>query len=681
MESSLSRTQKHNRMSLRLFFLCAVLLSLLIVAGFLLYSLGFFDEKPAAKQVAPVSFASLQQSGIIKLEQDMFVNESIAGETSMLIDEQQLVGDPGETKAKPKNAFFTRHHSKWLYPVSFTVDLKAKHAVSDIYLYAVNLSSKVKIEGGTPFSWKPLTEEAPAIEKSWRKYTVDADTRYLRFTVDQSINPVELVIKGKPLEAAIAANTSPVSAQRPQQVTMDQLIGVNAFIDDPLDKLDAVGFVREYHNWRWDESQTKPYPNNEKKWNPSYAGGGWNFDDFYRQLKAQDILVAPAMMGTVKWLSPDGNKPVPEGKSTEDPASYIAHADHMYQFVARYGSGGTKTPTLKLATDQSKKSALGLLRYYENWNEQNMDWMGRTHHFTPFEYAAMASADYDGHQGKLGNNVGLKNADPNAKMVMGGLAGINLDYIKAIKHWADYNRDGSVPFDVINVHHYSRADKKDGRVGISPEEDKLKERLQELVSYRNAAMPGKEVWITEFGYDTHPRSPQRAPAIASYSQEEVQGQWLVRAYLAIAAAGVDRAAMYMLRDVNPAADVQYCTSGLTSSKETGWKLKPSWYYVYTLKNRLKGMHFVGGAEKAGAMVYTFKNRSTGQGAYVVWSPTSTGATIKDYALPIPKNNSTVTKVKLANGQQNGVETPLKLSGQQVKLDVTESPVFVLVDKI
>ncbi|GHA56688.1 glycoside hydrolase family protein [Pontibacter akesuensis] len=667
-------------MSLRLSFLCALLLSLFLFAGFLLYSLDFFDDEAAAKQAIPISFASSDQIGIIKLQPDMFVNESIAGETSLLIDEQQLVGDPGQTKAKPKNAFFTRHHSKWLYPVSFTVDLKAIHAISEIYLYAVNLSSVVKIEGGKPFSWKPLTEEAPAIDKSWRKYTVYADTRYLRFTVEQSINPVELVIKGKPLETVKVA-TTPANTKRPRQVTMDQLIGVNAFIDDPLDKLNAVGFVREYHNWRWDESQTKTYPNNEKKWNPSYAGGGWNFDDFYRQLKDQDILVAPAMMGTVKWISPDGNKPVPEGKSSEDPASYIAHADHMYQFVARYGSGDVRKAPLKLAPDQDKKAALGLLHYYENWNEQNMDWMGRTHHFTPFEYAAMASADYDGHQGKLGKTVGVKNADPNARMVMGGLAGINLDYIKAIKHWADYNRNGSVPFDVINVHHYSRADKKDGRVGISPEEDNLKERLQELVAYRDAAMPGKEVWITEFGYDTHPRSPQRAPAIASFSQEEVQGQWLVRSYLAIAAAGVDRAAMYMLRDVNPDADVQYCTSGLTSSKETGWKLKPSWYYVYTLKNRLKGMHFTGGAEKAGAMVYTFRNNETGQGAYVVWSPTSTGATIKDYELTIPKNNTSVKKVALANGQQNGIETPLKLTGQQVKFDVTESPVFVLLDKM
>ena len=34
---------------------------------------------------------------------------------------------------------------------------------------------------------------------------------------------------------------------------MDQFVGTNAFIDDPLDKLAVpVGFVREYHSWQWD---------------------------------------------------------------------------------------------------------------------------------------------------------------------------------------------------------------------------------------------------------------------------------------------------------------------------------------------------------------------------------------------------------------------------------------------
>src|SRR5690606_21447427 len=114
-----------------------------------------------------------------------------------------------------------------------------------------------------------------------------------------------------------------------------------------------------------------------------------------------------------------------------------------------------------------------------------------------------------------------------------------------------------------------------------------------LIKFRDSYLPEKEVWITEFGYDTHPNSVQRAPSIGQLSQDEVQGAWLVRSYLELAAAGVDRAAMYMLRDTeNNNSGVQFSASGLTGNKNTNHSPKPSWFYVYTLKNALEGMIYV-----------------------------------------------------------------------------------------
>src|SRR5690606_21649268 len=126
------------------------------------------------------------------------------------------------------------------------------------------------------------------------------------------------------------------------------------------------------------------------------------------------------------------------------------HADHMFQIAARYGKTKVDKGLLKLREDQKALSGLDLIQYYENWNEPNNDWSGRAVHFTPYEFAAMSSADYDGHKGTLGKTIGLKNADPNSKLVMGGLPRLNLDYIKSLKFWSDWKRDGSFPFDVIN---------------------------------------------------------------------------------------------------------------------------------------------------------------------------------------------------------------------------------------
>jgi len=67
---------------------------------------------------------------------------------------------------------------------------------------------------------------------------------------------------------------------------------------------------------------------------------------------------------------------------------------------------------------------------------------------------------------------------------------------------------------------------------------------------RDMHMPDREVWLSEFGYDTDAASPQAAPAVGASTGLQVQGQWLLRSVLALAATGcVSRAHMYMLADV------------------------------------------------------------------------------------------------------------------------------------
>ena len=372
------------------------------------------------------------------------------------------------------------------------------------------------------------------------------------------------------------------------------------------------------------------------------------------------------------------------GQLANAPASYAAHADHLFQYAARYGHAQVVDARLKLASDQPRRSGLGLLRYYENWNEEDAWWGGREAYFQPEEFAAMCSADYDGDQGRMGRTVGLKNADAGAKLVMGGLASLNLDYIRTMKAWADAYRGGSFPCDVLNFHHYSNSggEQQKGQVGISPEADDLREKAAALVDYCRRSLPGKEVWVTEFGYDTNPQSPQRAPAIGAYSQEEVQGQWLVRSYLALAAAGVDRAAMYLLRDVNAADATQFSSSGLVSEKGK-WEPKASWYYVHTLHDRLAGMRFAGEqpSGSAAVKVYRFQSAAGTGGAYAIWRPTSDGSTLPRYTLTAGGKTRAATLVTLVKGQPSGVAAPLRLTGGRATLSVSERPVIVLVNRL
>ncbi|HSW02419.1 MAG TPA: hypothetical protein VLI39_19805 [Sedimentisphaerales bacterium] len=374
-------------------------------------------------------------------------------------------------------------------------------------------------------------------------------------------------------------------------------------------------------------------------------------------------------------------KPVAGGDPAE-PGSYIAHASYLFQFAARYGSTRCDETLLKLKPGQPVRTGLGLVRHIENWNEPDKWWKNRASHFQPFELAAMCSADFDGHKGNLGPGVGVKNADPNMKLVLGGLARPEIEYLKAMKLWAQFHRNGDFPADVINLHHYSNDAGGQGgnpTAGISPEADGLRERV---VHWRDRFLPGKEIWVSEFGYDTNPQSNQRAPAICQASAEEVQGRWIVRSHLALAASGVDRAHLYMLRDVNAASTTQYDSSGLTASKGNRHQPKRSWFYVATLRHVLRGTRFESEVPSGDAKVRIYRFRSGGHpsrdvyAVYAVWCPTSNATEVRDFSLELP-NATTAALTTLDPQNPTGKSMPSTIAAGKVTLAVSESPAFVV----
>lgn len=305
----------------------------------------------------------------------------------------------------------------------------------------------------------------------------------------------------------------------------------------------------------------------------------------------------------------------------------------------------------------------------------------------------MTSADYDGHMNTMNQNSAVKfgmiNADPNALMVMSGLAHLEYYKLEDMKRWFDENRTDpnyrKYPIDVINIHRYSNDAGQQhaiGKHGVSPEEDDLKGNMEALVRWVDENMPSvSEVWITEFGYDTNPASPQHAPSFAGFSHEEVQAQWLVRSYLAIAAAGVDRAAMYMLRDVADNGSGVFQTCGLVSSKQSGWQPKPSWYYVYAMKNRLTGMRYSGeiASGNPNVWIYEFTHQANGSKAYALWCPTSNGTTVNNYAFSVGTGATNAKLVELVEGNIDGRESNLSVTNGTVNVNVSERPIFVIVD--
>jgi hypothetical protein len=644
--------------------------SLLFLAGL---SLGLAQTPPSA-------------SSKIVLTPDMLVNESALGNVAALIDEQQEAGDPRAKKGGQPKTDWNKDIWEIAYPISAYIDLGGFYNLTDISLYDTNGEMTVKLESGTPSKWEPLLEQKLTEYLNWTTHPVKVRTRYVHIIIPVSGGGLpEIVLYGTP-EGPITKATIP--APQPRILpTMENFIGTNAFVDDPIEKIAVGGYLREYHSWDWDAldsaKDAKPFPHNVFAFNPSRAGPNWDFDDFYTRCKAANIFVCPSLKASVSWLTPKlGDRPADPKMDPADPLAYRAHADHLFQFVARYGKTKVDDKKLKLAPDQKRLSGLDLIQYVENGNENDGWWAGPSAYSTPYQLAAQCSADYDGHKGQLGDTFGIKNADPNAKLVMSGLARPAVDYIRAMKAWADAHRGGDFPADVINIHTYSNEHGGQGNemtIGISPEQDKLRERMHEFVDYRNRYLPKQEVWLTEFGYDTHPAAAQRAPAIGKTPPEEVQARWILRSYLAVAAAGFDRAAQYMLRDVSTTSTTKFDTSGLVGPKGD-WTPKPSWYYTYTLKNRLTGMRYAGDVDSGNKKVWIYKFRSDdGRGAYVLWCPTADNSVVKSYALKNLGAAKTATLVEFVDKEKEGKASPLTLTKGSVTVNVSECPVIVLVD--
>lgn len=479
----------------------------------------------------------------------------------------------------------------------------------------------------------------------------------------------------------------------------------------------------------WTEGDGDPgYPHAQNKFSSSYAG--FDIDAFYEAATKASLDVHQVIQNR-PWFLTHGNKTQAEWKPLEDadihnlsaivnPASYTGIAAHAFQVAARYGGVPVASPSLlQLGAGQKPRSGLGLLKHIEILNEPNGWWRGREGFMKPYEIAAMLSAVYDAHESTLdGPGLGIKAADKDVQVVMPGVTGTsrrNLDIVRMIRLWAQSERkDMRFPADVLNFHGYSTDEQADPG-DATPEQAHMLEGLRELVSWRDNFEPQMQLWLTEFGYDTAQGSPDRAKAYAQYSAEHVQAMWLVRGFMLASIARVDRAHIYMLRNVNDKGGTKFETCGLTSSKQTQWQPKLSFYWVSTITNLLGHMQIVNHTIDNSSKLYIVEfaaadanetgitGASKGSGtvaqaasrAFVAWLGTATGGhmahtlrlQINDYRRNGKDANiiTPITLVRLvANstvGNQSVAATSPDSSGDGVvdlPLDVTEEPVLVLV---
>jgi len=458
-------------------------------------------------------------------------------------------------------------------------------------------------------------------------------------------------------------------------------------INEPdMTLLQSFTSIRHYMDW-----QKLEYTQGNYSFNPTFDGG-WNYDAIYTRCKQAGMLVLADLKTTPPWLVSTypsalqtvDDVPIAYGASKSDPASYLKQAQVAFQFAARYGSNTAVSAALVKVNTTPRwtgdppnqvKIGLGLVKYIECGNEEDKWWEGVQTQQTPEEYAANLSAFYDGNMGKLGTNAGVKTADPNMMVVLGGLASNDPTWITRIIAWCKTNRglknDGSVNvcFDVINYHYYSNTGTNGSQAaGEAPELSAAGSIADGFVNVAKTMKPVPEVWITESGYDINQGSSQAAVPIGNKSALITQADWILRSTFLYIRHGLTRSFFYQFFDDTPNGTGTYQTSGLVTE---GVGRRPAAdYLVQTAK--LMGNYTYVKTVSTDPLVDLYQNGA--HTMYVLMIPDQKGRTA-NYTLTTTNNNA-LTLYTLKVGADAMTSSKITPVNNQVIIPVSETPVFV-----
>jgi hypothetical protein len=504
--------------------------------------------------------------------------------------------------------------------------------------------------------------------------------------------------KIKPDSAGVNAKTAAHGT-----VTIKNMFGINSyewnFLQNPaapnehstiyeanMSVINSFSAVRHYMEWKKLERTKGNYT-----FNPT-NDGGWNYDLIYTRCKQNGILVVADLKDCPEWILntyPEGlrdaeNVPAVYGLNRSEPATYKDQAKVAFQFAARYGYHVVDKKLIKVDTrprwtndpPNEAKTGMQLIKYIECDNERDKWWKSAATKQTPEEYAANMSAFYDGDKGKLGPDAGVKNADPNMKVLIGGLASADVNYVKRMVEWCRKNRglrpDGSVDlcFDIINYHLYSNdgnATNSEATTGIAPELSTAATVADGFVTYAKSLKQHPEVWVTETGYDINQGSRQKAIPINKKDVLMTQADWIIRSAFLYSRHGVNRLFFYQLQDDQPGGTNQYATSGLSENA----KRRPAADYILQV-SKLMGDYSYTETINADPLVYkyTLGNKNI----YILTIPDQKDRKAS-YVLNLGKAKKAYL-YSLKAGSDKMEQTMLNCTNGKVSVNVTETPVFV-----
>lgn len=523
--------------------------------------------------------------------------------------------------------------------------------------------------------------------------------------------------------------------------TIVEAMGTNAFLAE--NQYDWIGKIsdiaRLYNNSDWILADSYKTQSNQSS-NPdliemvSSTSHMWNYNTKMQEMlnKGNKEIVFTLVSWPV-YLRPPGVtdagnvKPVDPGLNhrdlavTTNPQSYKHISRIIASMAYLWGSNPDAPEICNQFVDNAGQKGLNLVKYYELGNETDRSWHGDNGYFNPQEIAAMLSAMKDGHKGALGVGFGIASADPNAKLVMPGLVGINDSYVIEMLRWWDLNRGvGDYPIDVINFHHYNEYHHLTDTptwstvpaYGVPPEQGTLLKHTKDMLRVRGLFAQGAEVWCSEFGYDEQyggMHSPQDRDKIL---RGRHKGVWILRNLLVYQALGLDAVMHFWyagdtvnVDELNPNLVQRelFYTSGLVDglnfASDRTRKPLQSWWFVTSFLKAMEGYKFSHVITEGGipnivedniilnynpnVYLYAFKHETTNETVVVAWLGVDNWSTfnlelrISNDVSVVPYTDFLLQDVRQTeNGVTTNIVTDIIEIGKRAIFSLSETPSII-----
>ncbi|MGB7329657.1 MAG: hypothetical protein WBD31_32585 [Rubripirellula sp.] len=379
--------------------------------------------------------------------------------------------------------------------------------------------------------------------------------------------------------------------------------------------------VRDYHPVKWDLGDDTAH-----KLEFPYARNGVNWDTVYGSWKQHGISTDACLL--FSDIQPDEWKDLPGD-------------------ARRYGS--------EFAKSFGPSSEKALVSAVEIGNE-------------PGNY------DHDTYMQVFRNMAaGVREADPKMKIATCNVyADGGGDYHKPADRFLGLDD----LYDVLSIHSYAMISSWPKWERSYPEDERFPGFIRDidrLIQWRNDHAPKKEVWLTEFGYDSSTKEPINDDEFAQWqgNTDQQQAQWLVRSFFLFATRDLQRAYIYFFNDED--VPKLHNASGLTRN----FQPKPSYYAVSHLLKSLGDYRFsqVIRQQTDQVCVYEFAHESDPQNViWVAWSPTGTDRSgeieldangwILDRGEVMPLSNQTPEPIAAT------------VVGNKIKVPISESPTYL-----